>query len=135
MGGNDGFSLEDVPPVVDFRRRSGDRQAAFTVSLLPERLTFSAATCRSRAAHSARGWTAFDVGQLDAVCYHFATAADYAHHAGDCRLNPLSRSSLATVGAETACPWRVSSLASCRSDLVGLGRVRARRCLGGRLSC
>src|SRR5207248_6749291 len=27
---------EDVPNVVDFRRRSGDRQAAVTVSLLPQ---------------------------------------------------------------------------------------------------
>ena len=43
-----------------------------------------------------------------------------------CRLKPASRSSLPTVGAETACPWPVSSSARCRSDLVVHPRRRHR---------
>jgi hypothetical protein len=43
-----------------------------------------------------------------------------------CRLNPASRSSLPTVGAETACPWPVNSSARCRSDLVVHPRRRHR---------
>src|SRR4029453_12515101 len=35
-----------------------------------------------------------------------------------CRLNPSPFSSRPTVGAETGCPWLVSSSARCRNDLV-----------------